>query len=50
MKKLIRESQTENEQPETKKKKLVRVIHHLARPRDSQCLYGAPAWDEYVYE
>lgn len=30
-------------------KTLIEVIHHPARPRDSQCLYGVPAWDEFVY-
>lgn len=30
-------------------KTLVEVIHHSAQPRDSQCLYGIAAWDEYVY-
>jgi len=29
---------------------LKKVIHHSAWPRNSQCLYGKPAWDEYIYE
>jgi len=29
---------------------LKEVIHHPAKPRDSQCLYGVNEWDEYVYE
>ena len=31
-------------------KVLKEVIHHPSRPRDSQCLLGVRAWDEYVYE
>jgi len=34
----------------TRPKILKEVIHHPARPKDSQCLYGVLAWDEYVYE
>jgi hypothetical protein len=30
-------------------KRLVRVIHHPKRERTSTCLYGAKAWDQYVY-
>ena len=26
------------------------IIHHLARGRDSVCLYGIAAYDEIVYE
>ncbi len=26
------------------------VIHHKAVPRDSQCLYGSKAYDQYIYE
>lgn len=29
---------------------LKEIIHHSAVPRDSQCLYGARAYDEYIYE
>jgi len=29
---------------------LKEIIHHPAKLRDSQCLYGSSAWDEYVYE
>lgn len=29
---------------------LKEVIHHPSRPRDSICLYGISAWDEYIYE
>lgn len=29
---------------------LKEVVHHPAKPRTSQCLYGIKAWDEYIYE
>jgi len=29
---------------------LKEVIHHPVCGRDSQCLYGKPAYDTYVYE
>lgn len=31
-------------------KRLKEVIHHPGRAADSQCLDGANAYDEYVYE
>ncbi|KKK72163.1 hypothetical protein LCGC14_2906650 [marine sediment metagenome] len=31
-------------------KVLKEVIHHKAALRDSQCLYGSKAYDQYVYE
>ncbi|HDY67350.1 hypothetical protein LCGC14_3046980 [marine sediment metagenome] len=31
-------------------KVLKEVIHHKSVPRDSQCLYGCEAYDEYIYE